>query len=153
MKNLEFTVFCKPESLWQQQMLLVFFQMNNPGMVNSNTVTVKKKTRHQKGWYTVRYTSVQVYKSIFVLLVFKKTFMPLGRSWWTAGLLPRKVCLSCGLQAGSEEGASPAPTLTLPFSWHTEGDRTELQQQSAGPRVNPGSGKPKGICHHPHPSS
>lgn len=148
MKNLEFTVFCKPESLWQQQILLVFFSNEQ-----SRDGQQQYSNSQEENTAPKRMVYSQVYKSIFVLLVFKKTFTPLGRSWWTAGLLPRKVCLSCGLQAGSEEGASPAPTLTLPFSWHTEGDRNELQQQSAGPRVNPGLGKPKGICHHPHPSS
>lgn len=149
MKNLEFTAFCAPESLWQQQMLVFWFFFFSKW-------TVQGRNSQEKNTASKRRKHSWVYKCARASSCFwhlKRHLCPLRRSWWTCGLPPQNVCLSCGLQAGLEEGTSAAATLMLPFSRHTEGDRNELQQQSAGPWVNPDSGNHKGICHHSRPIS
>lgn len=131
MENLEFTAFCTPESLWQRQMLYFFFFQYEVFRAE----TVKKKIQHQRGGKILH---SWVYKCARASLCFwhlKRYLCPLSRSWWTCGLPPQNVCLSCGSQTGLEEGTSVAATLVLPFSPHTEGDRNELQQQGAGPWV------------------
>lgn len=128
--------------------------MNTLRFVNIKTATVKK-TRASK----MRKVTSQVCKcprASLCFLVFKKTFMPLGRSWWTHRQTPQNVCAaktSKDQQAGLEQGANPEFPHSDFWFMQTEGDRNELQQQCSGHWVNTDFGNPKGIWHHPHPIS
>lgn len=76
-KNSEFTAFCKPESVWQQPMLL--FQNEQFSVVHQWDDSSQEKRASRRRKDTLQW-GMQVCKSILVLCVFKVTFMPLGRS-------------------------------------------------------------------------
>lgn len=152
MKILEFTVFCKPDSFWQQKMLVsfglyfCFLTMNTSELVNINTAAAKK-TRASKR----RKDTSQVCRCTRASLCFwylKRHFcLWVGAHELTAWHLKMFVFVWPAGRFGAR-GKSSIPPFC--FLIYTDRGWQELQQQHTGPWANTDFGNPKGIWHHPH---
>lgn len=149
MENLEFTAFCTPESLWQRQMLYFFFfsiwGVQGRNSQEENTTSKRRKDTSQLG--------IQVCKSVFVLLAFKKIFMspePELMNLWAATSKCLPVVWLAGRFGGRYKcGSHPYASFFTTY----RGWQEWIAAAGCWALGNPDSGNPKGICHHSHPIS